>query len=164
MPHPAFRVLTAPQYDPRVVTQPERLKVFLAGSIDMGKAVEWQTYLTDLLSDLPITVFNPRRPDFDTALVQDISCEPFVEQVTWEIDHLDAADIVVFYFDPAGKAPVTLLELGLTCRTKTCLIVCPEGYWRRGNVQVVAKRYGLEMLDHLHEVRHRIGEIWIETR
>lgn len=39
----------------------EKFSLFFAGSIEMGKAVQWQPLLTDILHDLPITVNNPRR-------------------------------------------------------------------------------------------------------
>ena len=56
-------------------------KVFLAGSIDMGKAEDWQPFVTERLSDLPISIFNPRRDDWDSTWVQDISNKQFAEQV-----------------------------------------------------------------------------------
>jgi hypothetical protein len=27
------------------------------------------------------------------------------------------------------------------------VIVCPEGYWKRGNVQIACKKYGIEMVN-----------------
>ncbi|UTU07937.1 hypothetical protein CcrC1_gp251c [Caulobacter phage C1] len=151
MSHPDTKVLVAPDRDLSALSSPLP-KVFLAGSIDMGEAANWQARVVDELSALPVILFNPRRPDFDTALVQDITCTPFAEQVYWELDHLDAADIVIFCFDPAGKAPVTLLELGLHARGKKCLICCPPGYWRRGNVQIIAERFGAKLVDTLDEL------------
>jgi hypothetical protein len=46
------------------------------------------------------------------------------------------------YFAPETRAPNTLLELGLFARSGKLVVCCPEGYWRRGNVQVVCRRYG----------------------
>ena len=40
---------------------PGKSSVFLAGSIEMGSAVEWQAQVTDALRDLDIIVLNPRR-------------------------------------------------------------------------------------------------------
>ncbi len=41
-------------------------KIFLAGSIEMGKAVDWQTELTNKLADLDkVTILNPRRDDWN---------------------------------------------------------------------------------------------------
>jgi len=38
--------------------------------------------------------------------------EHFVEQVTWELNALAYADLILMYFDPRTKSPITLLELG----------------------------------------------------
>ncbi|MEM7798371.1 MAG: nucleoside 2-deoxyribosyltransferase domain-containing protein, partial [Chloroflexota bacterium] len=35
--------------------------IFLAGSIEMDKAEDWQSRLTASLSDLDLVIFNPRR-------------------------------------------------------------------------------------------------------
>lgn len=69
----------------------------------------------------------------------------FKEQVVWELSALELADIVVFYFDPKTMSPISLLELGLFARTqKKVICVCPEGFWRKGNVDIVCERYGVE--------------------
>src|SRR6187402_3077596 len=39
--------------------------VFLAGSIDLGKSVDWQAELTLSLADCPGTLLNPRRSQWD---------------------------------------------------------------------------------------------------
>lgn len=79
---------------------------------------------------------------------QDADFAPFNEQVTWELDHIDAADIVLMYFDPTTKSPITLLELGiLTTSPQKVLVCCPEGYWRKGNVDIVCQRYGISQVD-----------------
>lgn len=145
-PNPFFNVVEAPERRPDI-SDGGSLKVFLAGSIDMGNATDWQARVIDALSDLPITVFNPRRRDFDPSWPQEITCEPFVEQVGWELDHLAMADIVCFYFDPKGQAPVTLLEMGLHIRGGRSVVYCPPGFWRRGNVQITAKRFGAAVVD-----------------
>lgn len=145
---PDFLALVAPRRTPRA---PARVKVFLAGSIDMGLAVEWQDQVIEELRDLPITLFNPRRPDFDATLEQDITNYAFAEQVNWELDHLDQSNIVLVYFDPKGKAPVTLMELGLHIASKRMVVCCPPGYWRRGNVQIICDRFNVLLVDSLDE-------------
>lgn len=131
-----------------------RRKVFLAGSIDMGKAEDWQARVIDGLSDLNITIMNPRCDDFDPDLRQDIEEPAFTSQVNWELDMLEIADVIPMYYDPQGKAPISLLELGLFARSGKLIVCCPEGFWRRGNVQIVCQRYGVqwaETIDHLIE-------------
>ena len=78
--------------------------------------------------------------------------------MSWELDMLDAADIVVMYLAPDTKSPISLLELGLYARSgklKVCCpdgfwrICCPEGFWRRGNVEMVCRRYQIPLFETL---------------
>lgn len=132
--------------------------VFLAGSIDMGDAVDWQAEVTKALEDMPVSVFNPRRDDWDSSWKQDISDDKFREQVEWEMDNLDNASVVCVYFDPNGKAPITLMELGLQASSGKVVVCCPEGYWRRGNVQIVCNRYNIPMVDTLDDLIAELKE------
>lgn len=137
--------------------------IFLAGSIDMGKAENWQVRVEKALDGYDdITVYNPRRDDWDSSWVQDISNPQFKEQVTWELDHLERASLIVFYFDPNGPAPITLLELGLFLPTHDVIVCCPEGYWRRGNVQIVCERSGIKLVDNIDEFVDHIIK-WADT-
>jgi hypothetical protein len=134
--------------------------VFLSGSIEQGAAVDWQTRITTSLSHLPITILNPRRAEWDSSWVEDISCAPFREQVEWELDALDAADVIAIYFDKDTKAPVTLMELGLHAKRANVVVCCPQGYWKRGNVQIVCARFGIEVVETLEElVQGVIGKL-----
>ena len=56
-------------------------KIFLAGSIDMGKAEDWQTRVADLLKNKSVILFNPRRDDWDSSWEQDIENINFRNQV-----------------------------------------------------------------------------------
>ena len=91
-------------------------KIFLAGSIDMGNAIEWQKRIEEELSlsssSSSLTLLNPRREDWDSSWKQEIGYPPFKEQVIWELSHLEKADLILLYFDPSGPAPISLLELG----------------------------------------------------
>ena len=126
--------------------------VFIAGSIDGDKAENWQMSMILSLSTLPITILNPRRPDWDSTWREDISCAPFKEQVEWELDTQEAADVIAMYFDPATKAPISLLELGLFASSGKMIVCCPEGFWKRGNVQIVCARFGIELVGTLEEL------------
>jgi hypothetical protein len=127
--------------------------VFLAGSIEMGKADDWQQKVVDALDDSDVAVLNPRRNNWDPTWEQSTSNRKFVEQVNWELDAIDLVDFVVFYFDPATKSPITLLELGLCAASGVETIVCcPDGYWRKGNVDIVCKKYGLTQVDTLDKL------------
>ena len=138
-----------------------RPAVFLAGSIDMGKAAEWQSEAAELLRDLPVDIYNPRRADWDPDWVQDISHMGFKGQVDWELDHLARAELILFHFDPRGRSPVTMMELGMHAGSGRCVVSCPPGFWRRGNVQVLCHRMGIPLAACLAEavliVRSRLG-------
>ena len=115
--------------------------VFLAGSIELGSAEKWQDKITQELSHLNIAIYNPRRDDWDSSWVQTIENEQFREQVEWELTRLEICDVIPMYFDPNTKSPISLLELGLFAKSGKLIVYCPEGFWRKGNVDVVCKRY-----------------------
>ena len=136
----------------KIVTSPERLSrerasVFLAGSIDMGAAEDWQSKVQKALSGHAVTIFNPRREDWDHSWKQDISDQNFREQVKWELDHLESANLILIYFAPQTKSPISLLELGLFATSQKCIVCCPPGFWRRGNIQILCQRYNIPCVD-----------------
>ncbi|MGL6073117.1 MAG: nucleoside 2-deoxyribosyltransferase domain-containing protein [Fimbriiglobus sp.] len=143
------------------VLGPGERSVFLAGSIEMGLAEPWQDELTESLRDLDVAILNPRREAWDATWEQSISNPAFREQVEWELDALDRADLIAMYFAPTTKAPITLLELGLHAKSGKVIVACPEGFWRRGNVEVICARYGIPLLADLQSltaaVRAKVG-------
>lgn len=136
---------------PVALAEGER-SVFLAGSIEMGKAEPWQATVEGALADLPVAIFNPRRDSWDASWEQSIDNPMFREQVEWELDGLERASVVAVYFAPTLQAPVTLLELGLFGRSGRAVVCCPPGFWRRGNVEVVCARYGIPLVATLPEL------------
>ena len=135
-----------------VVLDTEYVNVFLAGSIEMGVAEKWQEKVIAALSDKPIRFLNPRREDWDSSWKQDIHNDNFVEQVIWELSSLELAQIVIMYFDPNTKSPISLLELGLHAKEQKLVVLCPEGFWRKGNVDVVCEYYGINQVDTFDEL------------
>ncbi len=133
--------------------------VFLAGSIEMGTAEDWQRALAEALADRDVVVLDPRRDDWDASWRQSIDDPQFRTQVTWELDGLERADLIAMWFVPETRSPITLLELGLHARSGKLVIGCPPGFWRRGNLEVVAARYGIPLVDRwdafVAEVRAR---------
>lgn len=120
-----------------------KISIFLAGSIEMGAAEDWQEKVVTALKDHDVNVFNPRRDDWDSTWEQKISNPQFYEQVSWELDALDRSDIIFMYFSPETKSPISLLELGLYLSTGNMIVCCPEGFWRKGNVDIVCEKYGV---------------------
>lgn len=147
-------------HDSEVVT------FFLAGSIEMGAAELWQDKVAKAVSDRDdVVLYNPRRDDWDPTWEQSIHNKQFKQQVDWELDHIELADFVVFYFDPNTKAPISLLELGLVAGQRaeerwgahTVCVCCPPGFYRRGNVEIVCKRYKIKLVNTLEEMIDWMG-------
>ena len=126
--------------------------IFLAGSIELGKAEDWQAIIAACFDTG--TVLNPRRDDWDASWEQSIDNPQFKEQVDWELTALENSDIILFYFSPGTQSPITLLELGLVTGyldppVPQVIVCCPEGFWRKGNVDIVCERYGLMTVESL---------------
>lgn len=127
--------------------------IFLGGSINMGKASPWRETVIKALAHTNAVFLNPWGDYFDPETPQDADNPKFSGQVNWELDGLEAADIVLFYFDADGQSPITLLELGMNVKTSKAVIVrCPEGFWRKGNVDVVCRRYGVPQVDDIEDL------------
>lgn len=158
-PNAKAAVIYAPHTIPSS-TQPIGTKsLFLSGSSPTNPTqILWQSRLASALASLPINILDPYRPDWDSTWIQDISFAPFKQQVTWELDMLEFADVVAVYLDPESKAPISLFELGLSIRAGKAIVACPEGYWRRGNVQVVAERFGVEFVENLEDLAAKVTE------
>jgi len=116
----------------------------------MGEAENWQERIALELS--AATILNPRRDDWDSGWVQSIDNPQFREQVDWELTAQEDADLILMYFDPTTKSPITLLELGLYGRHSMMIVHCPEGYWRKGNVDIVCRSYGISTADSIEEM------------
>lgn len=147
---------------PHPIPETALLKIFLAGSIEMGTADEWQTHMIDRLKNEEVLVLNPRRADWDASWKQDKDDPMFRQQVEWELNALGESDHIILYFDPHTKSPVSLLEMGLHAEGGKLLVVCPTGFWRKGNVDIVCEKYNIPqfasldlLVDHLLLCLHR---------
>ena len=140
---------------PQYIALRDRSKksIFLAGSIEMGKAEDWQAELGDWLITKNYNIFNPRRKDWDSSWSQTYENPQFSQQVKWELNSLDKSDWVIMYLDPQTKSPISLLELGLFANSKKLLVVCPDGFWRKGNVEVVCSLYDIPLFNSIEELK-----------
>src|ERR1044072_780497 len=151
----------------KVVTAPHRItfrgkvNIFLAGSIEMGEATEWQKEAIGMFqSRIPsenqehYQILNPRRPDWDYNWKQEYENPQFSPQVRWELNALNEADGVLFYFDPATKSPISLLELGRYY--DKAVVVCPEGFWKKGNIDIFCEENDLSQFSGLEEAVTKI--------
>ncbi|KAK3984915.1 hypothetical protein QBC44DRAFT_336091 [Cladorrhinum sp. PSN332] len=141
----SVQLIQAP-HRPEIIGQKS---IFLAGTTTPTDGPDWRETLAKAISDLPVTVtiFDPTRSDWDSSWEEDITFPKFKEQVDWELDMQEQADLVVFYFGPNTKAPISLLELGLAARSGKVIVGCHKKYEKRGNVQVIAERFHLELLE-----------------
>jgi hypothetical protein len=150
-----------------VLTPPQRMNagnqivVFLAGSIEMGAAKEWQQQAIDLFDSMipeeqrsDYLILNPRRPDWDSSWKQEYEDPQFYQQVKWELKGLKEADYVLVYFDPATKSPISLLELGAFYNK--AVVVCPEGFWRKGNIDIFCEEFNVKQMPDLKSAVEQI--------
>jgi hypothetical protein len=162
---PMAKIVKAPgNYD----TQ-GKFSVFLAGTIDMGRGENWQQRVGEFLSSFPdwLLILDPRRDDWDDSWEQDKDNPEFAQQVKWELKSQEVADLIVFVFATdeknaeKAKAPITLMELGLF-KSKECVVCCPQGYEKKGNVDIVCERYGVPLYEDfdamLEDVAQTIAE------
>lgn len=125
--------------------------IFLGGTVDNGKSENWQVTFSQKLDRL-YNVFNPRRKDWDSSWENDYKSPQFYQQVNWELNALESADIILFNFLPNSKSPITLMELGAfgmdyEMRSQIPIVFCPEGYERKGNVDIFCDRYNIPLYD-----------------
>lgn len=134
-----MRVIKAPE---RVNREDDKKYIFLAGSIEMGKAENWQHRVEGMFDHMDeIVILNPRRDDWDSSWEQKYENLQFKQQVDWEQEQLKEADWALFYFSENTQSPITLLELGTRKWDGTrTVVVCPEGYFRKGNVDIFCER------------------------
>lgn len=128
---------------------PEKVRLFLAGSIEQGTAEMWHSRVIDSLVECSsandIQIFNPRRESWDSTWPQDPAHKEFNEQVNWELGAISDSDVVFFWFDKNTRSPITLLELGLCLADleKHTIVFCPPEFWRYGNVKITCDQYGV---------------------
>jgi hypothetical protein len=135
----------------QVITAPERKpitnqSIFLAGTIDDGKSEDWQSKLIKEFSEYNITILNPRRNNWG-----DLSDNELRKQITWELDHLEKADIIFMYIIGTSKSPISLLEMGIHIKDSKLIVVCEPEFYRYENVKITCEYYNAELYDSLGE-------------
>ena len=75
----------------------------------------------------------------------------FLGQVEWELNALEIANYIFFHFEPNTISPITLLEFGLYARDTKTIVHCPDGFWRKGNIDIVSNRYGVRVVKSIEE-------------
>lgn len=131
--------------------------IFLAGSIGGNASLtvlcnDWQSDMTTFFTTLDFGIFNPRRDDWDSSWVQSFDNPQFYQQVNWELDALEKAEIVLLNLEPETLSPISLLELG-RFSTKKIFVICPEGFWRKGNIDIFCNRYNIPLFDNFDDFK-----------
>lgn len=119
--------------------------IYLAGSVD---GENWRSFLDKELSNMNYIVFNPlidKKEDY----VESLTNPQFCQQKLWESTCMAKSDYIVFYFNPNTKASISLLELGLWVREKPMVVCCPEGYWKKGDVDYVCQSFDIPQVEGL---------------
>lgn len=133
---------------------PLKRTVFLAGSIEMGQAEDWQTIASNELQD-KYNILNPRRDDWDSSWTQSYENINFRDQVRWEQESILNCEIVLFNFFADTLSPITLLEFGLVVgfnkvvRRQRIIVVCPKEFWRHGNIEIMCHINNIELYDDI---------------
>jgi len=148
------------------------VKVFLAGSIEMGKAIDWQTAVSDKLNSLSslggfITIFNPRRDSWDLSWEQAENNPEFRNQVNWELNKLEDSHIIFLNFVEDTMSPISLLELGHFASSGKLIVCAPKEFYRRGNVEIVCSRMGIPLFENFEDALSSLSsriEFLLSTR
>lgn len=131
-------------------------KIFLAGTIDNGESEDWQkgvyhslfwmiepliiTYGQDYVTPpgkYDVVMYSPRRSDWkEDATVEDIE-----NQIRWEQDKLEKADLIVMVLQDNSKSPISLLELGLYGREGKLICFCTKNFYRYTNVKLTCEKF-----------------------
>lgn len=145
---PVFQVIT-PNDQEQQPHYPTR-SIFLAGPTEIPWRAGFIAALRQRLTATSATIFDPFQPNWDSTWREDVDEDPrFAAQVGWELAAQDRATALAVFFHADSKAPVSLLELGLCARSGKAVVGCEPGYWKRGNVQAVCRRYGVPLADSL---------------
>ena len=150
-----LQVITAPERN----SERKKVKIFLAGTIDNSRSFDWQKELCEKLANkfnfcLNTTIFNPRRKYWN----QSPSDDELREQIEWELEHLEEADIIVMNILGTSKSPISLLELGIYINSGKLLVFCPERYYRYMNVDVICNKYDVRLIKS-NELEYIIKEL-----
>jgi hypothetical protein len=150
-----MKIIIAPQK----IVKTLKPVVFLAGSIEMGRAVDWQTDVTRRLEKYQGTLLNPRRDHWGYNWKQSVSNQKFREQLEWEFKGLQSSNYIIMYFAPGSKSPISLLELGLFSRSHKIICCCPKKFWRRGNVEFICQKFKIPLVDNLDELIYKLKKL-----
>jgi hypothetical protein len=131
----------------------KRKYAFIAGSIEQGKADDWQTDMGEFFVNQGWGAFNPRRENWDASWEQEFENPVFNQQVNWELDGLERCDLVVLVLLPGTLSPISMLEFGLYAKSGKLYVVTPDGFWRKGNIEITCHKYNVPLFNSIEEFK-----------
>ena len=119
--------------------------IFLAGTIDNGNSIDWQKEIINKLSklNLSLEIFNPRRDNWNSNPTK----EEMENQIKWEQEHLDKANLICMVITDNSKLPITLLEMGLYATSRKLIVFCTDKFWRYDNVRLTCEKYNIPLFN-----------------
>lgn len=131
------------QPDKATVYQPDAslvdvrfIKIFLAGSIEMGKAEKWHDSVAEAIASKDLgynyVFHNPRRDEDFTPKME-------ISQIVWEQDRMEYANYIFMYLDPTTKSPISLLEFGEFISSGKLYVAVDPSFYRYNNLVLTAE-------------------------
>jgi|TARA_R110000851_G_scaffold56073_3_gene131225 hypothetical protein len=139
----------------KVIHAPEELKmnkmsIFLAGTIGLkSESPDWQKAVAKEFDKFDVVFLNPRRPDWD----ENFGSDEVVEQVKWELDAMDKADIIWVNILEDSESPITIAETYRHAGSGKLFAACPKGFYRYDNVKAVCEHYKSPLYDSWDELK-----------
>ena len=138
------------EYQPRwrshTVDSTQYRKVFLAGTIDMGRSADWQAALVARFRDSTAAAGSSSTPAVGSSMPRR---PKWSIRSRGELAHLEAADLIVMNLLGDSRSPISLLEMGLYARSGKLFVACSPDYYRYDNVRITCRRYGVPLYDSL---------------
>lgn len=126
--------------------------IFMAGGI--SNCENWRAELVELLRHTGVTLYNPRRENFDMS---DPSAA--YEQIKWEYTRMKVSDEILFWFPCETLCPITLYELGRHSYEKKIYVGMHPAYQRRQDVEIQMSlaRPSLRIVYNLQDLANQIS-------
>jgi len=125
--------------------------VYLAGGIDVGDPHNWWNEMTAALSPLSVTMISPCRKDWDPSWKQRATNLWFNEQMKWELQRPEEADVIALHLRPGATCPTNLMELCLYAPSGKLVVCCPDGFSLKGHVEMVCDKYGIPLVETVED-------------
>lgn len=129
--------------------------IFLGGTIDNGKAPNWQKKFVDECPDLNfLTIFNPRITEWNTSIKETINDTRFFKHVAWEQEGLKYASLIFMYFIGGSVSIISMSELGQYANSGKLIVVAEKDYHKRGNIEFLSVQEGFPLFETFEQGRH----------